>query len=400
MALAIAKGPPSLRFYPGLLVRVAEVVPVTEGLALAARTLFYVSGALSLMGLFTRPALVGFALSSLYLFGVAQLTGEVVHDMHLVWMLALLAASPAGDGFSLDAWFAKRAPRGPLRGKAEYDLTLAFARGLLGIVYFFPGFWKLATSGFAWITTRNVIHQMHWKWAQWGGYRPPIRIDEAPWLVSLGAAGVVAFELGFGFVSLGPKWRRALACVGFGFHQATRVFFLITFTSLWACYGCLLFTSTRPIGRRRAFSRATLPVWAMGLFLVAGAGVEGIRGRTQSYPFACYPTFEHMVGPEMPDVALEAIFSDGRVTLLPAVPRSQSEWGMAWQIAGLFGKRASHEATLAFVKNDLAKVGLPERASAVRVRVAYRAVDPDSDHTRLDAELAVLSRAELEPKRD
>ena len=113
MALAIAKGPPSLRFYPGLLVRVAEVVPVTEGLAIAARALFYVSGALSLMGLFTRPALVGFALSSLYLVGVAQLTGEVVHDMHLVWMLALLAASPAGDGFSLDAWFAKRAPRGP-----------------------------------------------------------------------------------------------------------------------------------------------------------------------------------------------------------------------------------------------------------------------------------------------
>jgi len=395
MAAAIARGPAALRFYPGALARLAHVVPVTEGTTSAARAVFYASGALSLLGLFTRPALVAFVCATLYLFGVAQLTGEVVHDMHLVWMLALLAACRAGDGFSLDAWFARRRLLGPPRGDVSYDVVLGAARVLLGIVYFFPGFWKLKTSGLVWITGPNVVNQMHWKWAQWGGYRPPVRVDEVPWLVSLGAAGVVAFELGFGLVALVPRWRRALAVVGFAFHQATRVFFLITFTSLWACYACLLLPKVRPIGRGRAFSRKTAGVWLVAAGLVLGATVEGARGRTQSYPFACYPTFEHVVGPEMPDIGLEIERADGGRLVLPPVPRSQAEWGRTWQVAGLFGVTPRRETLLAFVREDLARSPVVPAPEVIHVRLVYRSVEPGSKSFRVARELAVVSRREL-----
>lgn len=389
LAAAIARAPASLRFYPPGMPGLLHLVPVTPSFADVARAAFYASGCLALVGLFTRPALVAFAVSTLYLFGVVQLTGESVHDMHLVWMLTLLAASPAGDALSFDALFAGRRLLGPRRPKSAYEVTLGFARALLGVVYFFPGFWKLATSGMAWITSDNVIHQMHWKWAQWGGYLPPplLRVDRVPWLVSLGAAGVVAFELGFGLVSLFPRARRPLALVGFAFHQATRVFFLITFTSLWACYACLVLPGAKRGIRGHALSRGSLGPWIVGSLLLLGATHAGAQGLTQSYPFACYPTFAHRVGAEMPDIGIEATTEAGR-GFLGAVPRSQSQWGMAWQIAGLFGRPASDEAVRAFVRDDLAKVQLPVGATEIRVWLVYRTVDPDVHAMRPVREIA------------
>ncbi len=400
MATGIARAPVALRFYPPGMIALARSIPITAAWTDSARWLFYVSGVLALFGLYTRISLAAFAVATLYLFGVAQLTGEVVHDMHLVWMLALLAVSPSGDGLSLDSVFGGRRLLGPRKRKSAYDLALGFARALLGIVYFFPGFWKLQTSGMAWITSANVVHQMHWKWAQWGGYLPPIRVDRVPWLVSLGAFCVVGFELGFGVVSLFPRARRLLAFCGFVFHQLTQVFFLITFTSLWAMYACLVLPvgTARSRGSRgprgRALTRSSWPVVVVGGGIVLGAFVQGLRGQTQSYPFACYPTFAHMVGDEMPDIGLEAV-TDERLVRLPGPRRSQSEWGMAWQIGGLFGTPASREAVRAFAAADLGKLGAPERTREIRVWLVYRSVDPDVARTRAVREIDRFSVSDL-----
>lgn len=306
---------------------------------------------------------------------------------------------PAGDALSVDARFTRRGARGRRRDPA-YELTLAFARALLGVVYFFPGFWKLATSGLAWITSDNVRNQMHWKWAQWGGALPPVRVDRVPGLVEVGAACVVAFELGFFFLALVPRARRPLALGGVVFHQLTEVFFHIRFLSLYACYTCLLASGGRGV-RGRWLTRRSAPVAVVGGLLFAAAAAQGARGATQSYPFACYPTFEHRVGPEMPDVRLVALTPGGDV-LLPRVARTQAEWGMAWQIAGLWGTPASPEAVAAFARRDLAKlVGDPEVRSLqsagelgrVRAHLAWQRVEPErlGEPPRLGRALGVVA---------
>jgi hypothetical protein len=291
-------------------------------------------------------------------------------------------------GLSLRALAGTSRPSGPA------EIALASARALLGVVYFFPGFWKLATSGLAWVTSDNVRNQMWWKWAEWGAV-PALRVDRVPGLVEVGAGLVVAFELSFFALASVPRARRALALVGLLFHQATRVFFFITFTSLWACYGCLVFPGQRARGRENLVSRRTLPGLVVGLGLVAAAFVQGIRGETQSYPFACYPTFAARVGAEMPDVAIEIEGATGVRSWLGRARRTQSEWGTTWQIAGLFGREATHEATIAFARAELATTGLPPGARAVRLFVVLRSVEPGKDEMRVVRELVTLSPSEL-----
>lgn len=388
MAAEVARGPSSLRFYPEGLALVRELVPVTGSAVERSTIVFKLAGVLALCGLFTRVSLALFATSALYLFGVAQLTGEVVHDMHLVWMLALLAVAPSGEGFSVDALLRSklrlRRALGPKRRDASYELPLLFARLLLGIVYFFPGFWKLRVSGLAWITSENVVNQMHWKWAQWGGYVPPLRVDLVPGLVNVGAACVVAFELAFAFAAFVPWTRRALAAGGFVFHRLTQVFFRITFTSLLACYTCLLVPGAGRGPRTRAFTRRTASTWLVGSALVCAAFVQGARGQTQAYPFACYPTFEYVQPDVMPDVRLEARTPRGD-ELLPRVARTQSEWGMAWQVSGLWGTPARPEAIEAFARADLVRLRDAGRVPADVTRLRVLAVRTSVVPGNLDA---------------
>ncbi len=388
MAAEVARAPSSLRFYPEGLALVRDLVPVTGSAVERSTIVFKLAGVLALCGLFTRVSLALFATTALYLFGVAQLTGEVVHDMHLVWMLALLTVAPSGEGLSVDALrrgkLRLRRGLGPKRRDASYELPLLFARLLLGIVYFFPGFWKLRVSGLAWITSENVVNQMHWKWAQWGGYLPPLRVDLVPGLVNLGAACVVAFELAFVFAAFVPRTRRALAAGGFVFHQLTQVFFRITFTSLLACYTCLLVPGAGRGARRRIFTKRTAGTWLVGSTLVCAAFFQGARGHTQAYPFACYPTFEYVLPDVMPDVRLEARTARGDV-LLPRVARTQSEWGMAWQVSGLWGTPSRPEAVEAFARADLARLRAAGKVPADVVRVRVLAVRTSVVPGNLDA---------------
>ena len=103
---------------------------------------------------------------------------------------------------------------------------------------------------------------------------------------------------------------------------------------------------------------------------MCAAFFQGARGHTQAYPFACYPTFEYVLSDVMPDVRLEARTPRGD-ELLPRVARTQSEWGMAWQVSGLWGTPARPEAIEAFARADLARLRAAGKvpADVLRVRV-------------------------------
>ena len=124
-----------------------------------------------LVGYRSRLALGLVAVCGFYVFGLAQLGGAVVHDMHLVWFAAVLAASPCGDALSaFDRAKRERA--------VVYAWPVVMVRALFAAIYFFPGLWKLPESGLAWALSDNLQNQMYLKWFEYGGLTPPLRIDE------------------------------------------------------------------------------------------------------------------------------------------------------------------------------------------------------------------------------
>jgi len=381
-ARALVTDPASLRFVPDGLGLVARL-PLTPEVA---RVLFVValsSAATAMLGWMSRISLATLTVSAGLLFSVSQRSGAVLHDMHLFWLTALLATSPCGDAWSIDAWGS-----GPPPARApRYGVPLLYARAILGVVYLFPGIHKLRVSGLSWISAENVVHQMHAKWLEHGAL-PPVRVDQAPWLCALGALGVVAFELSFLFLALGPPRARIVALAsGLAFHLSTQVFLFIPFVSLWACYVVLLDgawlerlddrlrgpRAPRPprTGGDEA-GRQTALTLAVGSALVVAAVVQGARGATQAWPFACYPTFAERQGPTIPDILVEATLGDGTHRALTGREhraRTQAEWGHVFRLAGGYGGGASRDALVAHARRVLAGDGI-DPASVLSVRMS------------------------------
>jgi hypothetical protein len=78
-------------------------VPIAGGIATLAQIVVAASALAGAIGLYPRAALTILALSTFYLFSIAQLGGHVWHDMHLLWFAALLAVSPCADVLAVDA---------------------------------------------------------------------------------------------------------------------------------------------------------------------------------------------------------------------------------------------------------------------------------------------------------
>jgi hypothetical protein len=354
----IAAGPAALRVAPEGLEWFVAHVPITPAVATIAQAACAFAALCAVVGIWARPALAVMTVAAFYLFAISQLTGAVWHDMHLLWMAALLAASPCDEALAYD-----RRGEPAREDSTRYGLPLLFARLLLGCIYFFPGFHKVATSGLAWALSDNLRNQMWWKWAEHGtaGALPlhALRADRVPGLLQAGGLFVLAFELSFPVLVLSRRARPWLAVAGVVFHILAGALLRIPFVSLWALYVVLV--DPRWIRRLRVTAaverwarsaaakaaaggadRASLLTIAVGTALVAGAFVQGARGQMRAFPFACYPTFQWMVGTEMPDLVVEIETADGRRVALPHARdrtgyRTQRQWGEIWSLAGVTG---------------------------------------------------------------
>lgn len=346
-------------------------VPISTGVATTAYRVYFTCALLALVGLYTRVALWGLAGSAFYLFAVRQLTGVVLHDMHLLWLVGLLACTRSASAWSVDSWF--RRGRGAARRLFDDgDTFLFWARTLLGLVYFFPGLWKLRASGLDWAFSDNLRNQL---WAKWFQHHvvPSVRLDAHPNLLHALGAGTIAFELCFVFlVHVGPRTRLALGIAGVMFHLAIERFMLIPFSSLWLCYVVLLGGKTRRIRWRSAVSF----VGAIMTLLIA---LHGLQGKTQSYPFACYPTFQERAGATLPDMMLTIEDAQGNARELPVARdaggyRTQTDWGEVWSVLGIYGAPVSEPRLRAFVLREVTRAGV--RAKRARIEVAYFETNP------------------------
>jgi len=381
-ATALAAHPERLNYVP----EGARWFAALELTPSAAQTLRFValsSGAFALLGYYSRSALAVLTLSAMPLYALSQFSGAVLHDMHLFWFSGLLALSPCGDIWALDAWGTQ-----PARAAREYAWPVALCRAFLGVIYLFPGLHKLLESGWDWGSATHVVAQMHAKWFQWAEV-PWLRIDRYPWLCSIGGHAVLLFELGFWPLVSWRKTRPFAACLGLGFHWATQAFLFIPFVSLWACYVVLV-----PWGsfRRRsnpALSKpeqgarhATLPALAFGTLVLTLALVQGVRGQTQAWPIACYPTFAGIIGDRLPDLLVETESPAGeriRFTGRERAPRTQAEWGRVFRISGVYGSPPDASALRDHALAAAARAGLSiTPGSLVRVYRADYATSPEA----------------------
>lgn len=366
------------------------LLPIDAGTATWVRIAFHVACVLGGLGLFTRASWIAIALSCSYLLLVPQLGGAVFHDHHLLWLAVIVAASPAGDALSVDAWLARR--RGsslPRRGRA-HGLAVRLSWLVIGLVFFFPGVHKLAESGLAWALSDNLRNQMWWKWAQDPTLLPALRIDRHPGLCRTLAALTILFELSFLPLVLHPRTRALAVVSALAFHAGTHVFMGIDFSVLWATYPMFVPWQALLDRLRDAPAAAPVPVparsstpqLATALPLFAGIVVAGATGSMQAYPFACYPTFQWMADDTMPALAIEIEHADGRREPLDRAlfqepgPRG---WALSWRLAGVYGP-FDREAFEAWWADRAARAPLRDRVQdAVHVRASRVRVSIDPD---------------------
>ena len=373
-ATALAARPELLEFVPEGAHWLAAL-HLTPGAAQTLRVIALSTGAMALLGFYSRTALALLTLSAMPLYALSQFSGAVVHDMHLFWFSGLLALSPCGDVWALDSWGSE-----PQRAARQYAIPALLCRAFLGVIYFFPGLHKLLESGWEWAAAPHVIAQMHVKWFEMAEL-PWLRVDRYPWLCALGGHAVLLFELGFFPLVSWRKTRTLAACMGLAFHFSTQAFLFIPFVSLWACYvvlapwGRLRESSAEPTPKRpKGARRAAVPAAIFGTLVLGIAIVQGLRGQTQAWPIACYPTFAAIVGNTLPDLFVEADSPTGepvRFTGREHGPRSQAEWGRVFRISGVYGSPPNPAALREHAFASAARAGV-SLAPGSTVRV-YRA---------------------------
>jgi len=307
---------------------VASLLPASTATAFIALGFVVVFTSLTLIGAWTRVSSVVAAVSLVWLLGVPQQSGVVLHTHHLAWFLALVASGPSGEVVSFDAWRARR--RGaPVPGPSlAHGLPVRAAWLSIGLIFFFPGLWKLL-GGASWLEGLPTL--IAWKRFQLG--LP--RLEVPPLLHRVGGAGSIAFELSVGALLVFRRTRMLGVIAAFAFHAGVQFVMGIAFSSLWSCYLVFVPWSRWFASAPNAVSPAPSPRPALMLAsVVLGAQVlTGALGLESAWPVACYPTFRTRAPAQMRWVELET--SDGMVVSVDRLRQGPNQrwWGLSEQAA-------------------------------------------------------------------
>lgn len=298
-----------------------------------------------MVGCFTRAASFFAAIFGIYYLGIPQFYGCVDHYHHNIWFMFILSASRCSDVLSIDAIGksfreADRGQRPEIRSSVEYALPLRFIWLLLGVVYFFPGFWKLSAPGWAW--SDNLKYRLYYQWFRYEDWLPFFRLDQYPILYKMASFGAMIFEVSFVFLILVPALRPIAIMGGVLFHSMRKLFLDLNFSTLVFCciflinWAALLATVGRWVfkepfqvsynGKSKAYrwmivvltkfdifqrvvfidgqiqeksTKASVAqnqlLMFIGVALVLINCVFGFRKTEWGWPFTCYPTFSHIM---------------------------------------------------------------------------------------------------------
>ena len=239
--LEYAAWPRELFQWPAIGGVILSRLPISVDLVQPLLLVAMLTTIMAMAGFFTRTSGLLSILLAAYLLGIPQSSGKVNHMHHVLLIGFLVSLARSGDALSLDSlWLAiRRADRGKVgapRRAARYGLPLRISMVVLALVYFFPGFWKIATKGPEWIFSDNLNNQMLQKWFELEYHQPLIPLHELPGSSQMGALTAVVFELGFIFALLWPRSRALWAAMGLAFHNLTWLLMNISFMTLQAMY--------------------------------------------------------------------------------------------------------------------------------------------------------------------
>lgn len=327
-------------------------IPISRGPAELLRWAVVGGALIGALGIYARTTWTLTASGLLVLLALPQSMGAVAHVHHLVWVAAMLAASPCADVGSIDARFEPR----PLRSSAAYALPVLVLRGLVGAIYFFPGLHKLLTfiqgvePGF-WFRSH-----LHWKWMQ-AGAAPALPVAVTPSLLTAAAVLAVSFELSMPLLVCFRRTRPLALLAALLFHAGTAYLLYIRFETLLVVLVSLIDIgpSEGIVQTLRDRAQAGIAARVVGATLLFAACVTGAIGTTQLYPFACFPTFADAAPPTMPSARVD-VLTNGRRCALPR-PRGNAEWVQSFRIAGAYGDVLSEERARAYVVARFRAVG-------------------------------------------
>ena len=216
--------------------------------------------------------------------------------------------------------------------------------------------------------------------AQSWDFEPWLAIHEHPGLLRAGGVAVVLFEIGFVFAVLSRRLRVAAVVAALAFHTGTWAFFNIQFSSLYFCY--FVFGSWSVwLGRTelRSASDSYKPGAVAFGILLSLVAVFGAAGRTDSWPVACYPTFDEPIGGELPGLEVVLLGGDGSETAIPMhrwtdARDSQRMWGEVWQITGVTGPVSPARLERLWIR--IARRNQLSENANVRFYRANRTLDP------------------------
>ncbi len=225
-------------FLAGALYKFLPITPEVVGPALTAA--IFAAG-MATLGLATRISTLISVVFGVYLLGIPQLSGKVNHLHHVLMIGAVLATSRCGDALSMDSlwrafWNADKGIVTAPRRAVRYGMPLRICMMVLATVYFFPGFWKIASNGPAWIFSNNLENHMLQKWFELEHYEPPVPLHRMPFSGPMGSLFAVVFEF---FLPIALLWRptRAIwATMGITFHNLTNILMKISFMTLQVMY--------------------------------------------------------------------------------------------------------------------------------------------------------------------
>ena len=263
----------------------------------------------SFLGIRTRLSILLFIVSSCYLFALPNLYGKINHNHHIVWFALILLFSPCDTFYSIQAWLkSKRDSALPITHSNSATYALFGWWSLIGLIYFFPGFWKLWTSGLDWAFTANFKHQLYSKWFELGDWLPVFRIDYHPYLLDISGLFTVSFELFFLFFIFQRKLRPYAIISGLLFHAGTLVFMDIFFVVLLLSYiGFINWQQWFPpktIQKTTQDSLSNIQRWTINILLF-GVFSFGIL-KVHSWPLSVYPTFDEII-----PLQREALYYEG-----------------------------------------------------------------------------------------
>ncbi len=311
--------------------RYSGPVPVDSTLAHLAWVLYLGGAAFGTIGLWPR---LGFALATLggtYLLWIPQLVGTTIHYHHALWLSAVLAVAPSADALAPGA-------RVPIVRSPAHGLPLRLAWIVLGLVYFFPGLHKLMAAGLSWDPVPHFQYKQILSW----GFEPLFDLAAWPGLAAAGGAAVVLFELLFILAVCFERTRPIAAAVALLFHLATAALFDIQFSSLSWCL-LLLLPWTRWFGVHTEPSQArprSIELM-LGAVLLVAISVPGLRGQTQGWPFACYPTFSQPPPDHVPGLLIATVRGgvEREIPMTAWAPQESPQrlWSEVWRVSGVVG---------------------------------------------------------------